>query len=50
MTFTTINQGRVDVDRDGNRVNYMTTMNGKPFQHFGLTLEPQLTIFQVHLS
>lgn len=33
MTFTTATRGRTDVGRDDNRVNYLTTMNGKLCQY-----------------
>lgn len=45
MTFTSINPDRVDVGRDVNRVNYMTTMNGNEWQESGLALEPHAYTF-----
>ncbi|KUI63890.1 Catalase A [Cytospora mali] len=55
MTFTTVNQDRVDMDRDGNRADYLTTMNGAPIanpnssQRIGNQLRGTLLLQDVNL-
>ncbi|ROW08805.1 hypothetical protein VMCG_02700 [Cytospora schulzeri] len=55
MTFTTVNRGRVNENRNGNRVSYLTTMNGAPIlnpnssQRIGNQLRGTLLLQDVNL-